>query len=114
EAEVVRTDGDVLRLTAANFLVATGSVPRIPPGIEVDGDRIVTSDHIESLPEFPRSMVIVGAGVVGCEYATMFANFGKTKIYMIDRQPRILPFEDEDVAEVVARSFERMGVTIHR
>jgi dihydrolipoamide dehydrogenase len=59
-------------------------------------------------------MVIVGAGVIGCEYATMFANFGRTKIHIIDRQPRILPFEDSDVAEVIAGNFERMGITIHR
>ncbi len=113
-AEITTTAGEVERVVAENFLVATGSVPRIPEGIEVDGDRILTSDHIENLPEFPASMVIVGAGVIGCEYATIFANFGRTKIYLIDRQPRILPFEDEDVAEVVATSFERLGVTIHR
>jgi len=58
--------------------------------------------------------VVVGAGVVGCEYATIFANFARTKINIIDRQPRILPFEDEDVAEEVASSFESLGVTIHR
>src|SRR5262249_27924592 len=80
----------------------------------VDGETVITSDHIESWKEFPKSMVIVGAGVVGCEYATMFASFGKTKINIIDRQPRILPFEDEDVAEEVASNFEQLGITIHR
>ena len=99
---------------ADNVLVATGSTPRRPPGVDVDGERIVTSDHIESLERFPESMVVVGAGVVGCEYATIFASFGKTRISVLDRQPRILPFEDADVAEVVARSFESMGIVIHR
>src|SRR5205085_8499114 len=97
-----------------NFLLSTGSRPRIPDGITVCGKTVVTSDHIESWERFPESMVIVGAGVIGCEYATMFANFGRTKIHIIDRQPRILPFEDEDVAEEVASSFEGAGVTIHR
>lgn len=112
--EVKRPDGSVEQITAKNFLLATGSRPRCPDGIPIDGDIVVTSDQIESFTHFPESMVIVGAGVIGCEYATMFANFGKTKIHIIDRQPRILPFEDEDVAEEVAKSFESMGVVIHR
>jgi dihydrolipoamide dehydrogenase len=87
---------------------------RASDGIPVDGETVVTSDEIESFASFPESMVIVGAGVIGCEYATIFANFGKTKVHIIDRQPRILPFEDEDVSEEVAKSFESMGVVIHR
>ncbi|MBX3205196.1 MAG: NAD(P)/FAD-dependent oxidoreductase [Labilithrix sp.] len=112
--EVTRSDGTREEIVAKNFLVATGSCPRVPDGIAIDGDAVVTSDQIESWSSFPESMVIVGAGVIGCEYATMFANFGRTKIHIIDRQPRILPFEDEDVAEEVASSFEASGVTIHR
>lgn len=112
--EVRRGDGTIEKIEAKNFLVATGSRPRVPDGIPVDGDVVVTSDHIESWSRFPESLVVVGAGVIGCEYATMFANFGWTKIHIIDRQPRILPFEDEDVAEEVASSFESLGVTIHR
>jgi dihydrolipoamide dehydrogenase len=111
--EVTRDGASPTRIEAQHFLVATGSRPRIPDNIPVDGERIVTSDQIENFPCFPESMVIVGAGVIGCEYATVFANFGHTKINIIDRQPRILPFEDADVAAVVARSFESMGVTIH-
>lgn len=102
------------KIEARNFLIATGSRPRCPDGIEVDGHYIMTSDHIESFDDFPESMVIVGAGVVGCEFATIFANFGRTDIRIIDRQPRILPFEDADVAEQVAASFEHLGITIHR
>ncbi len=107
-------DGTTRAIEAEHFVIATGSRPRIPDGIEVDGELVVTSDEIESFPRFPESLVIVGAGVIGCEYATVFANFGKTKIHIIDRQPRILPFEDEDVADEVAKSFESMGVHIHR
>ena len=112
--EVTGADGAALAVEADHFLVATGSVPRVPPGVAVDGALVVTSDHIEHLPRFPESMVIVGAGVIGCEYATIFANFGRTRVSLIDRQPRILPFEDEDVAEAVSRNFERMGIHIHR
>lgn len=112
--EVEGEDGRVRAIEAESFVIATGSRPRAPQGIEVDGARVITSDHVESLPAFPKSLVIVGAGVIGCEYATMFANFGRTEVFIIDRQPRILPFEDEDVAEVVAKQLEAKGVTIHR
>ena len=102
------------QIRAKNTIIATGSRPRTLPNIDVDGERILTSDHILSLPEFPQSIVILGAGVVGCEFATIFANFNQTKVYIIDRAPRILPFEDEDVAAVCDRNLAHQGVTIHR
>jgi dihydrolipoamide dehydrogenase len=101
-------------IEAKNFLIATGSTPRIPGGVEVDGTWVMTSDHIERMGHFPESLVVVGAGVVGCEYATIFANFGVKRIHIVDRQPRILPFEDEDVSELVARNFQASGIQIHR
>lgn len=100
-------------ITADHFVIATGSRPRTLPSIAVDGERILTSDHITGLPEFPKSLVILGAGIVGCEFATIFANYGRTKVYMIDRQPRILPFEDPDIARVCATNLEARGVTVH-
>lgn len=112
--EVAQIDGSLLRYEADHFLIATGSKPKVPDGIEVDGVHIVTSDQIEDLEVFPRSLVILGAGVVGCEYATIFANFRRTRIHLLDRQPRVLPFEDEDISEEVSRSFERMGIIVHR
>lgn len=105
--------GDSRRIHAEAFIVATGSHPRVLPDIEVDGLRIITSDHIGRLPRFPRSLVVLGAGVVGCEFATIFANFGQTKVYIIDRAERILPFEDPDVARVCSTNLEAKGVTIH-
>jgi dihydrolipoamide dehydrogenase len=114
ELEVERPDGTFVSVHADNILIATGSRPRVPEGVEIDGHFIVSSDHIEHLERFPESLVVVGAGVIGCEYATIFGNFGKTRLALIDRQRRILPSEDEDVAAVVAEGFEQMGVTIHR
>lgn len=96
-----------------NIIIATGSRPRHLPNVVVDEISILTSDGIDQIEDFPESIVIVGAGVIGCEYATIFANFGKTKVYIIDRQDRILPFEDEDISSMVAKNFENKGVTIH-
>ena len=112
---VVGSDpGDEHLIHAENVVLATGSHPRTLPHIAVDGVRIMTSDHLMRLKRFPRSMVILGAGVVGCEFATIFANFGETKVYVIDRADRILPFEDDDVAGVCATRLEAKGVTVHR
>ena len=96
-----------------NIIIATGSRPKMIPNIIADHKTILTSDTIEHIDDYPKSLVIVGAGVIGCEYATMFSNFGKTKVYIIDRQDRILPFEDEDVSSLVASNLENKGVTIH-
>jgi len=96
-----------------HIIIATGSRPRISSNIEVDEINIMTSNGIEHMTDYPKSLVIVGAGVIGCEYATIFANFGQTKVYIIDRQDRILPFEDEDVSKLISEQMEEQGITIH-
>lgn len=101
-------------LHAERFLLAVGSRPRVPAAFAVDHVRVMTSDHIEHVPELPKRLAIIGAGVVGCEYATVFAHFGQTKVELFDRQARILPFEDEDVSAVVAARFAAIGVQVHR
>ncbi len=99
----------------ADFIIlATGSRPRILPNIPVDEKIILTSDGIDKLEEFPNSMVILGAGVIGCEFATIFSNFGQTKVHLIDKGDRILPFEDEDVVNEVEKNLEEKNVLIHR
>ena len=113
ELEVATVEGS-RRIEADRFLLAVGSRPRVPPTIAVDGVRVMTSDQIEHVPELPRRLAIIGAGVVGCEYATVFAHFKQTKVELFDRQPRILPFEDEDVSAVVASRFAEIGVHVHR
>lgn len=97
-----------------NIILATGSRPRKLPEIPIDEKVILTSDGIESLEEFPESMVILGAGVIGCEFATIFSGFGKTKVNLIDKGDRILPFEDDDVVNVIQRNMENTAVQIHR
>jgi dihydrolipoamide dehydrogenase len=114
EILVTKADGSSFTVYAENTVIATGSSPRVLPNIDVDEETILTSDGILHLKEFPKSMVILGAGVIGCEFATMFSNFGQTKVYLIDRAPRILPFEDEDIADVVATNLEENGVVIHK
>jgi len=98
---------------AENIIIATGSRPKKIPTIPIDEKIVMTSNGIHHLTDYPKSLVIVGAGVIGCEYATIFSNFGKTKVYIIDRADKILPFEDDDITDMVARNLEEKGVTIH-
>ena len=99
---------------AENIILATGSRPRYLPELPIDEKIVMTSEGIENMDDFPESMVIVGAGVIGCEYATIFSGFGKTKVHLIDKGARILPFEDEDVVRIIERNMEHNDVLIHR
>lgn len=110
---IKKEDGNVKTVSADNILIATGSRPRYLPSLAIDEEIIMTSDGIKNLTEMPNSLVVLGAGVIGCEFATIFSNFGQTKVYLIDKADRILPFEDEDVAQVVSDSLEKQGAVIH-
>ncbi len=112
--EVKITNGNREKIIyGENIVIASGSSPRKLDIYDVDEENIMTSDAIDDLKDYPKSLVIVGAGVIGCEYATIFSNFGKTKVYLIDRKDRILPFEDKDISSLVAKNLEDQGVTIH-
>jgi dihydrolipoamide dehydrogenase len=113
EIEIATETGKEI-VTTDYIILATGSRPRYLPELPIDETIVMTSDGIENIDDFPESMVIVGAGVIGCEYATIFSGFGKTKVHLIDKGDRILPFEDEDVVKVIERNMENSGVLIHR
>lgn len=112
--QITKEDGQIKKVSTDHILIATGSRPRIPGNIEVDNQIIVTSDGVKNFTSLPESMVVLGAGVIGCEFATIFSAFGKTKVYLIDKAERILPFEDEDVAEIVKNNLELQGAQVHQ
>ncbi len=111
--EVDKEDGSAETVKASNFIVATGSRPRHVSGIVVDQEMILDSDGILNLKEFPDRMIIIGGGIVGCEFATIFSNFKQTDTHLLDMAERILPFEDEDVSRFISGNLEKNGVTIH-
>lgn len=100
------------KLRADHFIIATGSSPREHPFVKIDETLVVTSDTVMTSP-IPESLVVVGGGALGCELATIFAELRKTKVYLVDKAPHILPREDPDVVEKVERALEDAGVTIH-
>jgi dihydrolipoamide dehydrogenase len=113
--EVEITLGAQKEIVQGDYIIlATGSRPRYLPELPIDEKHVLTSEGIEDMTDFPESMVIVGAGVIGCEYATIFSGFGRTKVHLIDKGDRILPFEDEDVVRIIERNMENNGVLIHR
>jgi dihydrolipoamide dehydrogenase len=96
-------------LQAKDIIVATGSYARSVPGIEIDRKRIITSDEAIHLKEVPKSMVIMGSGAVGVEFASIYRRFG-TDVTIIELLPRLVPVEDEAVSAELEKSFKKQGI----
>ncbi len=97
-------------ITAGEIIVATGSAPRGVPGIAIDHQRIITSDEAVQLAEVPASLVIMGSGAVGVEFASIFRRFG-SRVTIIELAPRLVPLEDEAVSMELSRAFRKRGIT---
>ena len=105
----VAVDGRAL--TAKNVVIASGSRPQDIPGLEADGDRILNSDHVLALDELPKSILIIGAGAVGCEFASFFVDAG-TEVTLVEMMPTLVPLEDPDIGKALAKSLAARGVNI--
>jgi dihydrolipoamide dehydrogenase len=96
-------------LEAKQIIVATGSQPRNVPGITIDHKRIITSDEAIHLKEVPKSLVIMGSGAVGVEFASIYRRFG-TEVTIIELLPRLVPVEDEAISAELEKSFRKQGI----
>ena len=101
--------GDTLE--AKHVILAAGSVPRSIPGFEVDGRVVLTSDEVLALDRLPGSAVVIGAGAIGCEFASMMSDLG-VRVTVLEALPTMLPGCDADIVKVVARSFEKRGIDV--
>jgi dihydrolipoamide dehydrogenase len=106
KAVVVDGDSGEEKVDTKNVILATGSRPKSLPGITPDGKVILTSDDILQLKEVPESLIVIGAGAVGMEFASMFARFGST-VTVIEMLPRILPLEDEEISAEAHKVLEK-------
>ena len=105
--------GDVVNtITADRILVATGAAPRELPFAPCDGETIVSSYDAMTLPKRPESLVVVGSGAIGMEFAYFYNAFG-TKVTVVEMLDRILPVEDQDISKMAERSFKKQGMEIH-
>ncbi|WP_394823601.1 Si-specific NAD(P)(+) transhydrogenase [Pendulispora albinea] len=110
EVQVQGEGGD--SLVSASFIVlATGTTAAHPPDVEVDGQIVITSDNMFGLHALPRTMTVVGAGVIGVEYASMFAALG-VKVTLVDKRHRLLDFVDSEIAESLSYQLRDMGATL--
>lgn len=111
KVKVVSSDGKETILTTKNVVLATGSVIRDFPAFPVDHKIILNSDDMFSIPEVPESMIVLGAGAVGTEFASMFQRFG-SKVTLIELMPHILPIEDTDISLELAKALRKSGMDI--
>ncbi|HEY6473536.1 MAG TPA: dihydrolipoyl dehydrogenase [Acidimicrobiales bacterium] len=98
-------------LTGSNVVLASGSVPHGLPGFDVDGRWVLTSDEFLDLEKLPGSVVVIGGGVVGCEFASLLADLG-SKVTILEALDAILPGCDEDIVRLIVRSFKKRGIDI--
>jgi len=97
---------------ASHVILATGSTVAVPPVFPVDGVRVLTSDHMLESGQVPPRLVVVGAGAVGMEFASIYARYG-SQVTVVEMLPRVLPLEDEEVSAEVERLFRKQGIAIH-
>ncbi|MBS42747.1 MAG: dihydrolipoyl dehydrogenase [Nocardioides sp.] len=102
-------DGQVL--TGRTLVLATGSRPRSIPGVEVDGSQVLTSDDALSLDRVPASVVVLGGGVIGCEFASVWRSFG-AEVTIVEALDRLVPAEDPASSTALARAFRKRGITV--
>ena len=109
--EVTRPGGDILRLSPDHFVIATGSRPYRPADVDFDGLHVVDSDTVLELEHTPRRVTIYGAGVIGCEYASIFANLD-IKVNLVNTRDRLLSFLDDEITDALSYHLRDQGVVV--
>src|SRR5258707_330761 len=107
----VEKDGKKTAMEASNVLLVSGSEAKSLPGIEPDHKTILTNRSIIELPEIPKTLVVVGAGAVGVEFASIYNSFG-TQVTILEALPRVVPVEDEEISAELAKAFQKKGIQI--
>ncbi|GGG18256.1 dihydrolipoyl dehydrogenase [Lysinibacillus alkalisoli] len=98
-------------LIPKNVIIATGTTPRVLPGIPVDGEYVMTSDHALNIQELPKSILIIGGGVIGVEWASMFIDFG-VEVTVLEQGDRLLPQEDTEISKTLSAELRKRGVNL--
>ncbi len=110
---VVNDSGQVMNeLTAKQVLIAPGARPRSIPGIEIDGEKVINSKEAMSVEKVPESLIVIGAGAIGVEFAYFYHSFG-CHVTILEMMPTILPIEDKEITDILFRSFKKSKINIH-
>jgi dihydrolipoamide dehydrogenase len=107
----VEKDGKKTEIETTYTLLATGSDARSLPGVEIDGKTILTNKEILQLPAIPKSLVVVGAGAVGVEFASIFRTFG-SQVTILEMLPRLVPLEEEEISAELLKAFKKRGIRV--
>lgn len=108
---VVQADGTTMDLSSDRIIIATGSRPATVPGFVIDGERVLSSDDAVRLSEVPKSLVIIGAGVIGCEFAFIYRTLG-AEVTLVEMMPRALATEDEEISAVIERELKKAKIRL--
>ena len=103
----IEVNGD--KYTGKNIVLATGSYAKTLPGLEIDGVQVITSDHGTRLDYVPKSVIVLGGGVIGCEFASVWKSFG-SEVTIIEGLPRLIALEDESSSKQLERAFRKRGI----
>ena len=98
-----------VKYTGKNIVLATGSYPKTLPGLEIDGAAIITSEHAISMDRVPASVIVLGGGVIGCEFASVWKSFG-AEVTIIEGLPHLVALEDESSSKLLERAFRKRGI----
>lgn len=104
--------GAASELSAANVMLATGAYASLPPGFALDGQRVITSKEALDLERQPKRIAVLGGGVVGCEFACFFSAVG-SQVTLVEMLPRLVPAEDDEIADTLAREMKKRKIAIH-
>ena len=107
----VEKGGKTTEIETTYTMLATGSEARTLPGVEIDGKTILTNREILTMQAIPKSMVVVGSGAVGVEFASIFRTFG-TEVTLLEALPRLVPLEDEDISPELEKAFKKKGMRV--
>ena len=107
----VEKEGKNTEVEATHIMLATGSEARSLPGVEIDGKTILSNRSILQLPEVPKSLIVVGAGAVGVEFASIYNSFG-SQVTLLEMLPRVVPLEDEEISAALDKAFRKKGIQI--
>ncbi len=112
KVQVALREGGSASLTADHVMIATGAAAWLPPGFKLDGERVITSQEALDLKAQPRRLAVLGGGVVGCEFACFFAALG-TEVTLIEMLPRLVPAEDDEIAQALEREMKKQKIALH-
>lgn len=112
KVEVINDNGEKSELSASHIIIATGARSRELPNLPQDGKKVIGYREALALPTQPKSMIVVGSGAIGVEFAYFYASLG-TEVTIVEFMPRIVPVEDEEISKQLEKSFKKQGITIH-